>query len=61
MTFGQLFNSQGIFKRPAKALISLRVCAGWSDPLLVAQAKLLEISYHGSKSTINKVTEQMQD
>ena len=29
------------------ALISLRVCAGWSEPLLVAHTTLLEISCHG--------------
>ena len=34
--------------RQAKALISLRVCAGWSEPLLVAHTTLLEISCHGS-------------
>ena len=35
-------NNYRILKRPAKALISLRVCAGWSEPLLVAYTKLLE-------------------
>ena len=30
------------------ALIRLRVCAGWSEPLLVAHTTLLEISCHGS-------------
>ena len=34
--------------RLAKALIRLRVCAGWSEPLLVAHTTLLEISSHGS-------------
>ena len=34
--------------RLEKALISLRVCAGWSEPLLVAHTTLLEISCHGS-------------
>ena len=38
----------GIFKRLAKSLIRLRVCAGWSEPLLVAHATLLEISCRGS-------------
>ena len=38
----------GIFKRIAKALIRLRVCAGWSEPLLVAHTTLLEILYRGS-------------
>ena len=37
-----------IFKRLAKALISLRVCAGWSEPLPVAHTALLEISCRGS-------------
>ena len=35
-------------ERPAKALISLRVCAGWSEPLLVAHTTLLELSCHDS-------------
>ena len=34
--FDQQPNSQRTFKRLAKALISLRLCAGWSEPLLVA-------------------------
>ena len=34
--------------RLAKALIRLRVCADWSEPLLVAHTTLLEISCHGS-------------
>ena len=37
-----------MFKRLAKALIRLCVCAGWSEPLLVAHTTLLEISCHGS-------------
>ena len=35
-------------QRLAKALIRMRVCAGWSEPLLVAHTTLLEISCHGS-------------
>ena len=31
-----------------RALIRLCVCAGWSEPLLVAHTTLLEISCHGS-------------
>ena len=31
-----------------KALIRLRVCADWSEPLLVAHTTLLEISCRGS-------------
>ena len=41
-------NTHRIFKRPAKALISLGVCAGLFEPLLVANATLLEISCTGS-------------
>ena len=37
-----------MFKRLAKALIRLRVCTGWSEPLLVAHTTLLEISCRGS-------------
>ena len=37
-----------IFKPLAKALISLHVCAGWSEPLLVAHTTSLEITCHGS-------------
>ena len=36
------------YSRLAKALIGLRVCAGWSEPLLVAHTTLLEISFRGS-------------
>ena len=48
MLLGQQLNSHEIFKWQAKALIRLRVCAGWSEPLLVAHTTLLEISCHGS-------------
>ena len=37
-------NGNSIFKRLAKALIRLCVCAGWSEHLLVANTTLLEIS-----------------
>ena len=37
-----------ISKRLVKALISLHVCAGWSEALLVAHTTLLEISCPGS-------------
>ena len=40
-------NSHRIFKRPAKALIRLCICAGWSEPSLAAHTKLLEISCRG--------------
>ena len=36
--------SHRLFKRPAKAPIRLRVCAGWSEVLLVAYITLLEVS-----------------
>ena len=48
MMFGQKFKNHGIFKRQVNALIRLRACAGWSEPLLVAHNILLEISCHGS-------------
>ena len=48
MMFSQQLTSQRIFKRLAKALIRLRVCAGWSEPLLVKYTTLLEISCRGS-------------
>ena len=35
--------SHRIFKQLAKALTRLRVCAGWSEPLLVAPTTLVEI------------------
>ena len=43
-------------KRITKALIRLRVCAGWSEPLLVAHTTLLEISYRGSYVCVCKRT-----
>ena len=46
------FNSHRIFQRPAKALISLRVYAGWSELLLVAHTALLEISCHGLNNSV---------
>ena len=46
--FSQSLNTHRVFKRRAKALIRLRVCAGWSEPLLVAHNTLLEISFCGS-------------
>ena len=36
------------YSRSEKVLISLPVCAGWSEPLLVAHTTLLEISCCGS-------------
>ena len=35
------------FKRLAKALLRLHICAGWSKPLVLAHTTLLEISYCG--------------
>ena len=40
-------NRSIVFKRLAKALIRLRICAGWSKPLVLAHTTLLEISYWG--------------
>ena len=48
MLFGQQLNSHRMIKRFGKALIRLRECAGWSEPLPVADNTLLEISRRGS-------------
>ena len=48
MMFGQYLKSHRILKRIAKTLIRLRVCAGWSEALLVAHTILLEIQCRGS-------------
>ena len=52
--FVQKLNIHIIFKRQANALIRLCVCAGWSEPLLVAQTTLLEISCRGSNNIVKK-------
>ena len=44
MLFCLYINSHRIIKRLAKAPIRLRICAGWSEPLLVAHTTLFEIS-----------------
>ena len=48
------FNNHIIFKRLAKALIRMRVCAGWSKALLVDYTTLLEIPYPGSYVRISE-------
>ena len=45
MVFSQKLNAQRICKPLAKALIRCAICAGWSEPLLVAHTTWLEISY----------------
>ena len=52
----KILNTHRIFKRRAKALIRLRVCAGWSEPLLVAHTILLEISDEPVHEISNNVT-----
>ena len=47
MMFCKWLNSHRIFKRQAKALVRLRICAGWSEAMLVTHTTLLEISCHG--------------
>ena len=49
--FLQKLSVHRIFKRTAHAMISLRVCAGWSEPLQVTHITLLEISCRGSFAT----------
>ena len=39
-------NQSIVFKRLAKAQIRLRICAGWSKPLVLAHTTLLEIAAH---------------
>ena len=48
MVLNQKLNNHRILKRLAKALNRLRVCAGWSEALLVVHTTLLEISCRGS-------------
>ena len=48
MVFSRWLGGHRMFKRQPKALIRLRIGAGWSEPLLVAHTTLLEISCHGS-------------
>ena len=48
MVFSQYLNNHRILKRLAKTLIRLRICAGWSEALLVVHATLLENSCTGS-------------
>ena len=48
-----------IFKRPAKALIRLRLCAGWSEPLLVTHTTFLEISCRGSYISAPAIESEM--
>ena len=43
------------------ALIRLRVCAGWSEPLLVAHTTLLEISCRGSYTSAAQKSEYDQE
>ena len=50
--FSQKLNSYLVFTRLAKAQIRLHICAGLSEPLLVAHTTLLEISCHGSTSIL---------
>ena len=45
-------NTERIFKRLAKALIRLRVCAGWPEALLVSHTTLLEISCRSSITVV---------
>ena len=52
MVFSQYLNNHRILKGLAKALIRLRICAGWSEALLVAHTTLLEISCTGSNNFV---------
>ena len=54
MMFGKWPKSHRIVKQLGTALIRLRVCAGWSEPLLVAHTTLLKISCRGSIKNIKE-------
>ena len=54
-------SSLRIFKRPAKAPIRLRLCAGWSEDLLVAHITLLEISSRGSNFNVIYNVKQLRN
>ena len=43
---GSPVNNHRIFKRLAKALIRLHVCAGWSEPLLVTHCWKSHVTAH---------------
>ena len=49
MLFSQMLKSHRILKRPAKALIRLRICAGCSEPLLVEHALMSGLNYNALK------------
>ena len=49
MLIGLYLNSHIIVKRLAKAQIRLRICAGWSEPLLVAHTSG---PFIGAKNTL---------
>ena len=53
MRFGQWFNCHRIFKRPAKALIRLRGCTGWSAGLLFTTHQRQVFSCRGPYYGIN--------
>ena len=57
---GRWLNSHRIFKRLAKALIRLRVCAGWSEPLLAAHTTLFKILCTGSNVLLQRVSSSIQ-
>ena len=59
MMFDQCPKNHRIFKRLAKALIRLRLCTGWSEPLLVAHTTLLEMSCLGSNDLFSGKRENL--
>ena len=56
MMFCQQLTIYRIFKRLAKALIRMRVCAVWSESFLVAHTTLLEISCRGRQSSRSEIS-----
>ena len=51
MVFGQYLNSQILIKRLAKALVRLRLGAGWSEVLVLAHTTLLKNQAYGGYSS----------
>ena len=49
LRYSKCCSGHRMLKRLAKALIRLRVCAGWSEPLLVALSTLLELAMYEVK------------
>ena len=64
MKFNQKLNTHIILKRLAKALIGLRVCAGWSEPFAggtyhVVGNLMSQLKCYGNRTTQNSTKESL--